>query len=655
MRHSRKDPMDGNFYHGIKIENRIPGIKLVKSIGMNKVREIKTSLISELTKLYNAYWKKDENLNEYDSDSDKSDDDEIENDIDHDALCGICMDNPVNFDLTTRFNDYPSCRHYDNNYCNSCVYKYINGQIEAKKFGFIKCPYPSCKNQFNNKFIREVVDTNTYTIYLTEKRNIQEELKCRANPLYAMKKYMLTMWDNLTMNFRSLHRRSNENLSRRCPSCSYIIEKDGGCMHMTCTKCRHEFHWCCGLSYYVEHTPTLCFISKFWFITMILTGIIFLLWPLLEVGAGLISSSFSYIGLLAISSSSTQELGIGDQFKDCILFMFNVPDMAYAFIILQFISNMYHYHHTTYGIPYGSFIHKAIIAIYNRKDFIEFILLMKVLYFPPSHVIAYAITCCYRHIFGAIVTVMNVNTNNSYLLACGTFIWSIFERLKSIVLHDNAIILYHIVLIQGVTFLHASYAKVIVALNIENMKKKVQNVVLTPSMEELTSRLLQTGRFVEYISNGNSKTVLNDIYTYWSLKYVVNNPLVTVLLTTSIEILSGGNVPTLPCLLLWEIVCFIRQFNSLSDCCKVLRSYLVKTCDNNYTLELIVPQEPVFIVSSSFAAILVFSVAESLLYSEIWFLNTTLIKLIVGFVCDPRNAVFLLLAISTYYYLNRVI
>lgn len=329
--------------------------------------------------------------------------------------------------------------------------------------------------------------------------------------------------------------------------------------------------------------------------------------------------------------------------------------MAYTFIILQFIFNMYHYHYTYYGIQYGSFMHKAIIAIYNNKDFIHFILLIKVLYFPPSHVITYAMTCCYRHIFGAIVTVMNVNTNNSYLLACGTFIWSIFERFKSIVLHDAAIRLYHVVLIQCVILLHACYVKVIVALNIENMKKNVQNVVLTPSMEELTSRLPQTGRFVEYISNGNSKTILNDIYTYWSLKYVVNNPLVTVLLSVSIEILSGANGSTLPCLLLWEIVCFIRQFNSLSDCCKVLRSYLVKTCDNNYTMELTVPQEPLIIFSSSFAVILVFAVAQSLLFSEISFLNTTLIKLIVGFVCNPRNAVFLLLVISTYYYLNRVI
>jgi hypothetical protein len=33
--------------------------------------------------------------------------------------------------------------------------------------------------------------------------------------------------------------------TKRCPRCSTAIEKDEGCNHMTCRKCRHDFCWIC--------------------------------------------------------------------------------------------------------------------------------------------------------------------------------------------------------------------------------------------------------------------------------------------------------------------------------------------------------------------------------------------------------------------------
>ena len=36
---------------------------------------------------------------------------------------------------------------------------------------------------------------------------------------------------------------------KRCPRCRYGIEKNGGCLHMTCKQCAHEFWWCCLRDY----------------------------------------------------------------------------------------------------------------------------------------------------------------------------------------------------------------------------------------------------------------------------------------------------------------------------------------------------------------------------------------------------------------------
>lgn len=45
--------------------------------------------------------------------------------------------------------------------------------------------------------------------------------------------------DSETMNWLSVH-------TQDCPQCKSTIEKNGGCNHMTCRSCKHEFCWVCG-------------------------------------------------------------------------------------------------------------------------------------------------------------------------------------------------------------------------------------------------------------------------------------------------------------------------------------------------------------------------------------------------------------------------
>lgn len=46
--------------------------------------------------------------------------------------------------------------------------------------------------------------------------------------------------------------------TKPCPNCKINIEKNGGCMHMTCRKCSHQFCWICKKTWAASHN---CFVE----------------------------------------------------------------------------------------------------------------------------------------------------------------------------------------------------------------------------------------------------------------------------------------------------------------------------------------------------------------------------------------------------------
>lgn len=60
--------------------------------------------------------------------------------------------------------------------------------------------------------------------------------------------------DSETANWISAH-------TKDCPKCQSAIEKNGGCNHMTCRKCRYEFCWVCmGKEIHLEGCQMAIFI-----------------------------------------------------------------------------------------------------------------------------------------------------------------------------------------------------------------------------------------------------------------------------------------------------------------------------------------------------------------------------------------------------------
>jgi len=46
--------------------------------------------------------------------------------------------------------------------------------------------------------------------------------------------------------------------ARRCPRCQFMITKDGGCSHMTCGECDHQFDWYRAVKVQPPPTPIGC-------------------------------------------------------------------------------------------------------------------------------------------------------------------------------------------------------------------------------------------------------------------------------------------------------------------------------------------------------------------------------------------------------------
>lgn len=71
--------------------------------------------------------------------------------------------------------------------------------------------------------------------------------------------YLSSCHSNMDTSFKSWTHKKN---AQRCPSCSFWIEKNAGCDHMTCSMCKHQFCWVCGVSWNIHSNAMPCAYHK---------------------------------------------------------------------------------------------------------------------------------------------------------------------------------------------------------------------------------------------------------------------------------------------------------------------------------------------------------------------------------------------------------
>ncbi|KAK5084956.1 hypothetical protein LTR70_002131 [Exophiala xenobiotica] len=206
------------------------------------------------------------------------------------AVPGFCCE--ICFEDSKGLQTYAlKCGH---RFCADCYSNYLTGKVkEEGEAARIQCPQDGCHRIVDAKSLRLLTDREVqarYDILLTrtyvddkdnlkwcpgadceyaidcavKKRDLMRvvpTVQCKNNhafcfgctlndhqpaPCSLVKQWLKKCEDDSeTSNWISAN-------TKECPKCNSTIEKNGGCNHMTCRKCKHEFCWMC-MGPWAEH------------------------------------------------------------------------------------------------------------------------------------------------------------------------------------------------------------------------------------------------------------------------------------------------------------------------------------------------------------------------------------------------------------------
>merc|ERR1712046_20236 len=133
--------------------------------------------------------------------------------LDSDVTCSICLE--VCSETPMKLN----CGHW---FCQPCLAQHVAFILQARQEPW--CPLCRCKLSSGEVSVLCPFTPSISDLTPAEPRSLLSEVRDRrAN--------------------RSFKRACRKHHFKRCPNCQVVIQKDGGCDHMTCQSCTRPFSW----------------------------------------------------------------------------------------------------------------------------------------------------------------------------------------------------------------------------------------------------------------------------------------------------------------------------------------------------------------------------------------------------------------------------
>jgi len=168
--------------------------------------------------------------------------------------CCVCLD-----DCGDRIHP-PGTNGCDAWCCDECMATYVKTSVEGNVLTGegLKCPNFDCGAILPSAKINGLRGLSKDTIQKYEER-VAEKATLQSSRDARLRRLLPTFGD-LAADLQFSHWQNGRDV-KRCPGCRTVIEKNGGCPHMTCVKCSHEFYWCCCRDYKAGHKGSLCALS----------------------------------------------------------------------------------------------------------------------------------------------------------------------------------------------------------------------------------------------------------------------------------------------------------------------------------------------------------------------------------------------------------
>lgn len=201
--------------------------------------------------------------------------------------CSVCFETRSPF--TMRF--LPGCRTV---MCRTCHSNWVASQVHSGACD-LQCVNRNCKNHIIPidaselpPKLKERLETNSLNRALTAMPDFRwcvgcsfggfidpsmangtcSRVQCRACTFSYCLHCQALAHDGVTceqakMDPNRVRQRHEEEASKKwkhenskpCPKCQVPIQRNGGCSHMTCNKCRHQWCWICARDYKGSHVP----------------------------------------------------------------------------------------------------------------------------------------------------------------------------------------------------------------------------------------------------------------------------------------------------------------------------------------------------------------------------------------------------------------